>query len=326
MLLSFGQQEREARACRCGAHAAVRAAPEEPFAHLAAVRGRSGPLPRPRRGAARRRLPRRRRRADRARHRRCRRRVMEVSADRGGLARAAYHLGNRHCPVEIGADWLRFPPIACSPQMLLGTGLRSHGGVPRRSNPRPGRTRRDIITTRARQSTRASSTTSGSARRRGDERFGLRSNRAGPGAAGCSSRARALPIGAYSYSQGLECVSLRREASATPPQRRPGSATRWSSSSLPAKPPSSGACSMPREAKRLVAGRRMERLVLVPRARRRSSAPRPSRWDRRWQTSRPTSSSSMRRRPRPPAAMAPVTLPGAYALIVRGSRRRRRRR
>src|ERR1700694_114849 len=114
--------------------------------------------------------------------------VMEVrSADPDGLARAAYHLGNRHCPVEIGADWLRFPaarglagvplgaaslvrrptsptatprsrsariasaspPIACWPRCCSAWASRSRR-LPRRSNPRRGRTRRDTITTRAR--------------------------------------------------------------------------------------------------------------------------------------------------------------------------------
>src|ERR1700694_1289120 len=50
--------------------------------------------------------------------------VMEVrSADPDGLARAAYHLGNRHCPVEIGADWLRFPADRVLAEMLLGMGF-----------------------------------------------------------------------------------------------------------------------------------------------------------------------------------------------------------
>jgi urease accessory protein len=50
--------------------------------------------------------------------------VMEVrSADPGGLARAAYHLGNRHCPVEIGVDWVRFPADRVLAEMLLGMGF-----------------------------------------------------------------------------------------------------------------------------------------------------------------------------------------------------------
>jgi urease accessory protein len=50
--------------------------------------------------------------------------VMEVkSSDPGGLARAAYHLGNRHCPVEIGAGWLRFPADRVLSEMLLGMGF-----------------------------------------------------------------------------------------------------------------------------------------------------------------------------------------------------------
>ena len=50
--------------------------------------------------------------------------VMEVkSSDPGCLARAAYHLGNRHCPVEIGAGWLRFPADGVLSEMLLGMGF-----------------------------------------------------------------------------------------------------------------------------------------------------------------------------------------------------------
>jgi urease accessory protein len=50
--------------------------------------------------------------------------VMEVkSSDSGCLARAAYHLGNRHCPVEIGAGWLRFLADRVLSEMLLGMGF-----------------------------------------------------------------------------------------------------------------------------------------------------------------------------------------------------------
>jgi urease accessory protein len=36
------------------------------------------------------------------------------------LARAAYHLGNRHVPVQIGAGWLRFQADAVLGKMLEG--------------------------------------------------------------------------------------------------------------------------------------------------------------------------------------------------------------
>lgn len=50
--------------------------------------------------------------------------LLEVRcADPGALARAAYHLGNRHCPVAIGAGWLRFPTDHVLAEMLLGMGL-----------------------------------------------------------------------------------------------------------------------------------------------------------------------------------------------------------
>jgi urease accessory protein len=50
--------------------------------------------------------------------------LMEVrSDDPSALARAAYHLGNRHCPVEVGEGVLRFPADHVLAQMLLGMGL-----------------------------------------------------------------------------------------------------------------------------------------------------------------------------------------------------------
>jgi urease accessory protein len=50
--------------------------------------------------------------------------LMEVkSSDAGVLARAAYHLGNRHCPVEIGDGVVRFPADHVLAEMLLGMGL-----------------------------------------------------------------------------------------------------------------------------------------------------------------------------------------------------------
>ncbi|HTS23591.1 MAG TPA: urease accessory protein UreE [Casimicrobiaceae bacterium] len=39
------------------------------------------------------------------------------------LARAAYHLGNRHCAVEIRSGALRFPADHVLAEMLLGLGL-----------------------------------------------------------------------------------------------------------------------------------------------------------------------------------------------------------
>ena len=50
--------------------------------------------------------------------------LMEVRcADAGLLARAAYHLGNRHCAVAIGAGWLRFAADHVLGEMLHGMGL-----------------------------------------------------------------------------------------------------------------------------------------------------------------------------------------------------------
>jgi urease accessory protein len=39
------------------------------------------------------------------------------------MARAAYHLGNRHTPVEVGEGWLRFAADHVLAEMLRGMGL-----------------------------------------------------------------------------------------------------------------------------------------------------------------------------------------------------------
>jgi urease accessory protein len=43
-------------------------------------------------------------------------------ADSDALARAAYHLGNRHAPVQIGEGWLRFGTDSVLAGMLRGLG------------------------------------------------------------------------------------------------------------------------------------------------------------------------------------------------------------
>lgn len=43
-------------------------------------------------------------------------------ADAGGLARAAWHLGNRHAAVEVGVGWLRFAADEVLAAMLRGLG------------------------------------------------------------------------------------------------------------------------------------------------------------------------------------------------------------
>jgi len=45
------------------------------------------------------------------------------SGDARLLARAAYHLGNRHVPVQIGAGWLRYGRDHVLDDMLHGLGL-----------------------------------------------------------------------------------------------------------------------------------------------------------------------------------------------------------
>jgi urease accessory protein len=42
------------------------------------------------------------------------------------LARACYHLGNRHVPVQIGDHWLRYQPDHVLADLLRGLGLEIH--------------------------------------------------------------------------------------------------------------------------------------------------------------------------------------------------------
>ena len=50
--------------------------------------------------------------------------VLHVTCvDAAALARAAYHLGNRHVPVQIGDGWLRFQADKVLGQMLVGLGV-----------------------------------------------------------------------------------------------------------------------------------------------------------------------------------------------------------
>jgi urease accessory protein len=49
--------------------------------------------------------------------------VMRVTADTPvRLMRAAYHLGNRHVPLQIGEGWLRLEQDHVLMEMLLGLG------------------------------------------------------------------------------------------------------------------------------------------------------------------------------------------------------------
>lgn len=51
--------------------------------------------------------------------------LMEVlCAYPGRLARAAYHLGNRHVALQLGEGWLRFPRDHVLRDMLAGLGFR----------------------------------------------------------------------------------------------------------------------------------------------------------------------------------------------------------
>jgi urease accessory protein len=48
--------------------------------------------------------------------------VMHVDCDAAALARIAYHLGNRHVPVQLGEGWLRFAADPVLAKMVEGLG------------------------------------------------------------------------------------------------------------------------------------------------------------------------------------------------------------
>lgn len=51
--------------------------------------------------------------------------LLEVTTpDAASLARIAYHIGNRHVPVQVGAGWLRILPDHVLEAMVLGLGGR----------------------------------------------------------------------------------------------------------------------------------------------------------------------------------------------------------
>ncbi len=242
--------------------------------------------------------------------------LMEVRcADPGALARAAYHLGNRHCPVAIGAGWLRFAADHVLAEMLLGMGLATLRGL-RAVRARGRRLRGGPSAPFERsEALPASSTTSRIAKdRRSDEATALDAPLALVRLLQLASPT--LPIGAYSYSQGLEwavaagAVGDRRGECAT------GSAVPWSSSSRPARPPSRGGSLNAAQRRRLAGSGRMERLV--PRVARDRGAARRDRADGRVaaQGLHPIWSCSMRRRARQPTRC----LPSRFRQRMRSSR------
>ena len=65
--------------------------------------------------------------------------LMEVRAPTAqALARAAYHLGNRHTPIEVGDGWLRFATDHVLAQMLSGLGVQVIATVDAPFEPEPG--------------------------------------------------------------------------------------------------------------------------------------------------------------------------------------------
>jgi len=49
--------------------------------------------------------------------------VTARSADPLSLARACYHLGNRHVPLQVGSGWVRYQPDHVLDEMVRGLGL-----------------------------------------------------------------------------------------------------------------------------------------------------------------------------------------------------------
>jgi len=64
--------------------------------------------------------------------------LMEVCAENAdSLARAAYHLGNRHTAIQIGDGWLRFAADHVLAQMLAGLGVET-SALDSAFEPEPG--------------------------------------------------------------------------------------------------------------------------------------------------------------------------------------------
>ena len=147
-----------------------------------------------------------------------------VCADQFELARAAYHLGNRHVPVEIGDGYLRIAADHVLGEMLLGLGAKV--GEPEAPfEPESGAYGGGHATPRCRPGTaaRSTSTPNRGTSMSNDLALARLLQLASP----------ALPVGAYSYSQGLESavdagmvhdaasaeVLDRRRAASTPSAR-----------------------------------------------------------------------------------------------------------
>ena len=321
------QRKLDARgAARRAARAAVRAAAEEPAAHDGRRRRGDRPLPRARHGAARRRLP-----AGRRRPRSCAsppptRTCSKCAApDADALARAAYHLGNRHAPVQVGAGWLRL----AADDVLAGDAARArrHGDAAcaRRSSRRPARTRRATTRIPATRSTRASSTISPRAIAMPADRDRGAAARDAAAAFAVAAAARA-PAAAREPDAADRRVQLfagtrmgrrGRRRFATPRARERGSATCSSRVVAPGEAAVVLAAARRRASARLAAVRDVERVV--PRVARDGRAARRDRADGRLarEARCATSSSSTRQPRRCLPSLAPVTLPAAFALAAR---------
>ena len=334
-MLVVQTKARRGGAARRAARAAVRAAAEEPAAHDG--RGRRGdrPLPRARHRAARRRLP----AADDGRVVRvvaADEDLMEVRcADADALARAAYHLGNRHTPVQVGAGWLRFAADDVLAGMLRGLGADGDAGA-RAVRARGRRVcRRAIMRTPATRSTRASSTIS--PRAAGDAAL-IRRDAAGGAApdgiapsrrcrscACCSSRARRCRSARTATRRDSSGWS-RPATSAMPRRRRRGSAMSSSCVVAPGEAAVAWRLLVRGAARRLAARSRRGTRGFARRARPPSCAPR--REQMGGSLAKLCSDLDLLDAPARDAlpALAPVTLPAAYALAARALRGRRRRR
>ena len=125
------------------------------------------------------------------------------------LARCAFHLGNRHTPVEVRAGALRFAADDVLAGMLRGLGARVRGDH-RAVRARGGRVRRRPPSSfRRSEACRHHPRHDRAHADEGMMRDALALVRL------LQLASPALPIGAYSYSQGLEWWS-RRERSAMP--------------------------------------------------------------------------------------------------------------
>ena len=237
------------------------------------------------------------------------------------LARAAYHLGNRHAPVQVGRGWLRIAADEVLAGMLRGLGA-TVTPVARRSSPRPAPTAAGATRMRRSDASRRHPRLRRRAAIMGPDGPAPVTARAATDAAAAAAGA---PVAAREPGAADRCVQLlagpgtgrrgRRRArcrdGAGMDRRRPRPRRRARRGCRRVAPAA-------RRGLGLAGVRAVERLVPRVARNRGTCAPRPSRWAAR--SCKLAIDLDLLDAPARDVlpALAPITLPAAYALAARG--------